>query len=76
MLKIKLSRTGKTSRPSYRIIVAEARSKNDGKVIDTIGNYNPLTNPATINLDKEKYNTWIKSGAQPTPTVKNISKKA
>ena len=72
MLKIKLSRIGKKSQPSYRIIVAEARSKRNGKYTDLLGHYNPLTDPPTVTLDLNKYTTWLQKGAQPTPTVKNL----
>ena len=75
MLKIKLSRTGKKNQPHYRIVVAEAKSKRDGKVVDRLGSYNPLANPSIIKLNKEKYSYWIKVGAQPTQTVRNLAKK-
>jgi small subunit ribosomal protein S16 len=74
MLKIKLSRTGKSNQPHYRIVVAEARSKRDGKFTDTLGHYNPNVNPKTIILDESKYINWVKKGAQPTLTVKNLYK--
>lgn len=76
MLKIRLTRTGKRGQPSYRIIVKEAKSKRDGRYTDLLGFYNPLTNPATIKLDKKKYLSWIKKGAQPTNTVRHLAKKA
>jgi small subunit ribosomal protein S16 len=72
MLKIKLTRIGKRNQPAYRIIVAEAKSKRDGKYTDLLGTYNPVFNPPQITLDKEKYTDWIKKGAQPTATVKQI----
>lgn len=72
MLKIKLSRTGKRDQAQYRIIVAEARSKRDGKNMDIIGHYIPGTKPSTIQLDVDKYTNWLKKGAQPTPTVKHL----
>lgn len=75
MLKIRLSRTGKRHQPHYRIVVSEARSKRDGKVVDTLGIYNPLTDPATIKLNQEKYAAWLTKGAQPTPIIKNVAKK-
>lgn len=75
MLKIKLSRYGKRGQPFYRIIVAEAKSKRDGKYIDLIGTYNPLSQPAEIKLDQQKYQDWLKKGAQPTDTVRGLFKK-
>lgn len=76
MLKIKLSRTGRKNQPSYRVIVAEARSKRDGKVVDSLGHYNPLAKPAEVVIDKKKFQEWIARGAQPTITVGNLYKKA
>lgn len=72
MLKIKLSRFGKRNYPVYRIIVAEARSKRDGKYTDQLGTYNPNHQPATITLDKTKYTNWLTKGAKPTDTVKKL----
>ncbi len=76
MLKIRLSRTGKKGQPQYRFVVCECRSRRDGKNIDTLGTYNPLTNPSTIKLDKTAYASWITKGAQPTNTVRLLAKKA
>ena len=75
MLKIKLSRIGKRGQPFYRIIIAEAKSKRDGKYTDLIGTYNPMINPKEIKIDTKKYNDWIKKGAQPTDTVASLYKK-
>lgn len=75
MLKIKLTRLGKKGQPFYRIIIAEAKSKRDGKYIDLLGTYNPMINPKQIILDQVKYNDWLKKGAQPTLTVANLYKK-
>ncbi len=72
MVKMRLTRLGDKKSPYYRIIVADARSPRDGKFIEQVGTYNPLTNPAEINIDKELALKWIKSGAQPTPTVKTM----
>ena len=72
MLKIKLSRFGKKHQPSYRIVVAEACSKRDGKYIELLGFYNPLTEPKTIKIDKKKYHQWLNKGAQPTDTVRRL----
>ena len=76
MLKIRLRRAGAKKAPFYHIVVADSRNARDGKIIEQIGTYDPMTNPATIVLDKEKVNTWIKNGAQPTDTVKALIKKA
>ncbi len=76
MVKIRLRRMGAKKAPFYRIIVADARSPRDGRCIEEIGTYNPLTNPATINVDAEKVQTWIKNGAQPTDTVRGLLKNA
>ena len=76
MVKIRLRRMGAKKAPFYRIVVADARSPRDGRCIEEIGTYNPLTNPATINVDVEKVQTWIKNGAQPTDTVRGLLKKA
>ena len=70
MVKIRLQRQGKKKAPFYHIVVADSRKARDGKVIEQIGTYDPMTNPATINLDKEKVERWIKNGAKPTDTVK------
>lgn len=71
-VKIRLRRQGRKARPFYHIIVADSRSKRDGKFIDTIGTYNPLTIPATIEVDVDKAFKWVMNGAQPTDTVRRI----
>ena len=76
MVKIRLRRMGAKKAPYYRIVVADARSPRDGRCIEEIGTYNPLTNPATISVDVEKAQTWIKNGAQPTDTVRGLLKNA
>ena len=76
MDKIRLRRMGAKKAPYYRIVVADARSPRDGRCIEEIGTYNPLTEPATITVDAEKAQTWIKNGAQPTDTVRGLLKKA
>jgi len=76
MLKIKLSRTGKKNQPSFRIVVQEARSKVDGKAVDILGNYIPLSEPAQIKIDKKRYQEWVSKGAQPTETVRQLFKRA
>ena len=76
MVKIRLQREGKKKAPFYHIVVADSRSPRDGKIIDQVGTYNPMTNPATIVVDKEKVATWVKNGAKPTDTVKALIEKA
>ena len=76
MVKIRLRRMGAKKAPFYRIVVADARSPRDGRCIEEIGTYNPLTQPATVNVDVEKAQEWIKNGAQPTDTVRGLLKKA
>ena len=76
MVKIRLRRMGAKKAPFYRIIVADSRSPRDGRCIEEIGVYNPLTEPATINVDVEKAQTGIKNGAQPTDTVRGLLKSA
>ena len=76
MVKIRLRRMGAKKAPYYRIIVADSRSPRDGRCIEEIGTYDPLTEPATIAVDAEKAQQWIKNGAQPTDTVKVLLKKA
>ena len=76
MVKIRLRRMGAKKAPYYHIVVADSRSPRDGRCIEEIGTYNPLTEPATITVDAEKAQQWIKNGAQPTDTVKALLKKA
>ena len=75
-VKMRLRRMGAKKAPFYRVIVADERSPRDGKCIDEIGYYNPLTNPVDIKIDSEKAKKWISNGAQPTETVKSLLKKA
>lgn len=76
MVKIRLRRMGAKKNPYYRIVVADSRSPRDGRCIEEIGAYNPLTDPATVTVDAEKAKAWIKNGAQPTDTVRGLLKKA
>ena len=76
MVKIRRRRMGAKKAPFYRIVVADARSPRDGRCIEEIGTYNPPTNPATITVDAEKAQAWIKNGAQPTDTVRGLLKNA
>jgi small subunit ribosomal protein S16 len=75
-VKIRLKRMGANKKPFYRVIVADSRSPRDGKFIEEIGYYNPLTNPADVKIDGDKAKQWISNGAQPTETVKSLLKKA
>ena len=76
MVKIRLRRMGAKKAPYYRIVVADARSPRDGRCIEEIGTYNPLTQPAAVTVDVEKAQAWIKNGAQPTDTVRTLLKNA
>ena len=76
MVKIRLRRMGAKKAPFYRIVVADSRSPRDGRSIEEIGTYNPLTDPAEIKVDVERAQYWVKNGAQPTDTVREILKKA
>ncbi len=76
MVKIRLKRVGAKKQPFYRVVVADSRSPRNGRFIEEIGYYNPLTNPAEIKIDAEKATKWIGNGAQPTETVKALLKKS
>lgn len=71
-VKIRLRRMGAKKAPFYRVIVADSRSPRDGRFIDEIGYYNPITEPATIKIDEEKAIQWVNNGAQPTEIVKRL----
>ncbi len=73
-VKLRLKRMGAKKAPFYRIIVADSRSPRDGRFIESIGYYDPTTDPATIKLEVEKAQAWIKKGAQPTDIVKKLIK--
>ncbi len=75
-VKMRLRRIGAKKAPFYRVIVADSRSPRDGRFIEEIGYYNPLTNPVEIKIDAEKAKQWISNGAQPTETVKALLKKS
>ncbi|HHW25349.1 MAG TPA: 30S ribosomal protein S16 [Bacillota bacterium] len=74
-VKIRLKRMGAKKSPFYRIVVADSRFPRDGRVIEEIGYYNPLTEPVVVNIDAEKAKKWIANGAQPTETVRSLLKK-
>ncbi len=76
MVKIRLRRMGAKKAPFYRIVVADSRYPRDGRFIEEIGTYNPVANPAELKVDVDRAQAWIKTGAQPTETVRNLLKKA
>ena len=69
---IRLRREGTSKRPRYRVVVADSRAPRDGRFIDIIGHYNPITQPPQVKIDTEKATTWISKGAQPSNTVKKL----
>jgi small subunit ribosomal protein S16 len=75
-VKIRLRRMGQKKAPFYRVVVADSRYPRDGRFIEEIGYYNPITEPAEIKIDAEKAKKWIANGAQPTETVKSLLKKS
>ncbi len=74
MVKIRLARVGSKKNAIYRVVVADVRSPRDGRNIETIGRYNPQTDPSIVELDLDKANDWIAKGAQPSPAVKKLMK--
>ncbi len=75
-VKIRLKRMGAKKAPFYRLVVADSRSPRDGKFIEEIGYYNPITEPAEIKIDAEKAKKWLNNGAQPSDTVRSLLKKS
>ena len=75
MVKIRLKRLGMKKQPFYRLVVIDSRSARDGRAIEEIGYYNPMTSPAEVKIDAEKATAWIQKGAQPTETVRALLKK-
>jgi small subunit ribosomal protein S16 len=73
-VKIRLARHGAKKAPYYRIVVADARARRDGRYIEQVGTYNPCVEPAAVTMDMEKVNAWIANGAQPTDTVARLIK--
>jgi small subunit ribosomal protein S16 len=69
---IRLRRMGTTKRPAYRVVVADSRSPRDGRFLEVLGHYSPLTEPPTVALDRAKIEAWIKKGAQPSNTVRKL----
>lgn len=76
MVKIRLRRTGATKKPSYRVVVTDSRSPRDGRFIEIIGFYNPLTEPPTVQIDEAKVRSWMAQGAQTSATVARLMKTA
>ncbi|HEY7545910.1 MAG TPA: 30S ribosomal protein S16 [Blastocatellia bacterium] len=74
MLSIRLTRMGAKKKPFYRIIVAEKRSKRDGRFVESVGYYDPCRNPADLKINRERVSYWIERGAQPTETVRSLLK--
>ena len=74
-VKIRLTRLGDKKSPFYRVVVADSRSPRDGKFIELIGTYNPITEPAEIKIDEEVAMKWLRNGAEPTDTVRDLFKR-
>lgn len=74
MVKIRLARVGSKKNAIYRVVVADARSPRDGRNIETVGRYNPQTEPSIVEIDLAKVDEWVGKGAQPTPAVKKLIK--
>jgi small subunit ribosomal protein S16 len=75
-VRIRLTRVGATKQPTYRVVVADSRSARDSRAIDTIGHYNPRTEPIELNVDADKAKEWLAKGAQPSDTVVRLFKQA
>jgi small subunit ribosomal protein S16 len=75
-VRIRLTRVGAKKQPSYRVVVADARSARDSRAIETLGHYNPRTEPIEFNVDEEKAKAWLAKGAQPSDTVVRLFKQA
>jgi len=75
MLKIRLRRVGAKKQPSYRVVVADSRTSTQGKFVDHLGHYDPMTDPPTVKIDEEKAIKWLKQGAQPSEAVERMLKK-
>jgi len=75
-VRIRLTRVGATKQPSYRVVVADSRSARDSRAIETIGHYNPRTEPIEVNIDADKAKAWLAKGAQPSDTVVRLFRNA
>ena len=76
MVKLRMQRRGRKKLPIYKIVAADSRYPRDGRFIEELGTYNPVTTPAEVNVDVDRVQAWIKTGAQPTETVKALLKKS
>ena len=76
MIKLRLRRMGAKKRPSYRIVAADSRSPRDGRIIESFGLYDPITDPATVRIDEARARYWLSVGAQPTDTVRHLLRRA
>lgn len=76
MLAIRLTRMGAKKKPFYRLIVAEKRGKRDGRFVEIVGHYNPVSNPAQLVINHERVDYWIRCGAQPSDTVRSLIRKS
>lgn len=76
MVKLRLRRMGVRKKPTYRIVAADSRAPRDGAFLETVGHFNPLTDPETILINEEKALVWLRRGAQPTPTVARLLTKS
>jgi small subunit ribosomal protein S16 len=75
-VRIRLTRLGRKKKPFYRIVVANSEAKRDGKFLEVVGTYDPMQKPAAITIQREKLQSWLDQGAQPTDTVRNLLKMA
>ena len=75
-LKLRLTRMGSKKKPFYRIVAVDSATRRDGRALDYVGYYNPMTEPADIKIDQDKVKSWIELGAQPTDTVRSLLKKS
>ena len=71
-VRIRLTRVGATKQPTYRVVVADSRAPRDGRFLEILGHYNPLTEPPTVKIDRAKAQAWIAKGAQPSTTVRRL----
>lgn len=74
-VRIRLTRKGRKKQPFYRIVVADSQAPRDGKFLDIVGTYDPMQDPATVKIDSEKLDSWMKKGAKPTETVESLIRK-
>lgn len=74
-VKLRLKRMGTKKRPFYRVVAADSRSPRDGRIIETVGTYNPIMEPAEVKIDEEKAMRWLANGAEPTDTVRDLLRK-